>query len=380
MKIEKVTVFALAYGGAGVCRLADGRVAFVPGVLPQEVVNIRITAEKKRFALAEVVEILESSADRCEPACPLAGKCPGCVYMHCNYALEVKWKEQQLRDFLLRSGLADEEVIAPSFASLEPLHYRNKLILHRRDDGKYGYFGWDNRSVLPVEKCLLADRRINELLPHAAGNKALFRCSSSGEVRLIDPASPGVLHEVIPGGGEFIVAGNGFFQTNMSVAQELAAEVIAAVSGGGRKNILELYCGVGVFSIALAKSDKNIRCTGVEVDSQAIGSARKNALLNEVQSQCRFFAGDAGKSLEKISASPDSVIIDPPRSGVEGKTLDKVIALNSKQIVYISCAADTLTRDLKKLTACGYRIKRARMLDMFPRTAHFEVFTLLERY
>jgi tRNA/tmRNA/rRNA uracil-C5-methylase (TrmA/RlmC/RlmD family) len=378
MKIEKVVVSALAYGGAGVCRLADGRVAFVPGTLPGEEVEIRIIAEKKRFVLAELAAVITPSDQRREAPCPLGGKCPGCVYMHCTYDLEIRWKDRQFRDFLLRSSLADEAVFAPPFAAPQELFYRNKLVLHRDKQGNYGYFGMDNRTILPVEKCFLADEKINDLLPQACGREALFRSSADGAI-LIDPRNPGTVREVIPGAGEFIAAGDGFFQTNPAVAQELVAEVVSAVVDGRRHNILELYCGVGIFSVALAKKDEKIRCTGVEVNSDAIGFARKNARLNQVEKQCRFFAGDAGKTAGKFASSPDSIVIDPPRSGVEAAALDKVISLHAPQIVYISCAADTLSRDLKKLTASGYRITRARVLDMFPRTAHFESLTVLER-
>ena len=377
MKIERVSVSALAYGGAGVCRLNDGKVAFVPGTLPGEEVEIRIIAEKKRFVQAQLVKVISPSADRREELCPLAGKCPGCCYLHCTYDLELQWKDRQFRDCLLRSSLASDDVFAPPFASPRELFYRNKLLLHRDKNGDYGYFGMDNRTILPVKKCFLADERINELLPQAAGKEALFRASAGGAA-LIPPGKPGVLREKIAGAGEFMVAGDGFFQTNPAVAQELAAEVVSAVSDGSRRNILELYCGVGIFSIALAKSDEKICCTGVEVNSGAIGFARKNARLNQVEKQCSFFAGDAGTAAEKFSSRPDSIIIDPPRSGVESAALEKIIALYAPQIVYISCAADTLTRDLKKLIASGYRIKRARVLDMFPRTAHFESVTVLE--
>ena len=176
MKIEKITIDALAYGGAGVGRLADGRVCFAAGALPQEVVKIQITAEKKRFVIGKVLEVLAASPERIEPICPLAGKCPACAYMHCSYALETAWKDRQLRDFLLRNLPISADVIIPPFASPEFLHYRNKLVLHRDDAGNYGYIGSDNITVLPVKKCFLADRRINDLLWQANGKSALFRC------------------------------------------------------------------------------------------------------------------------------------------------------------------------------------------------------------
>ena len=376
MKSEKIVITSLAYGGDGIGRCADGRVCFVPGVLPGEEVVVEITAGKKRFCRGKVVEIIKKSGARVIPECPLHEECPGCAYMHCSYDEELKWKHRQLSDFLLRNDLAESEAILPPVPSSEVLGYRNKITLHS-SGGISGYYGRDNRTLFPVEKCLLAVEAINEKLKSASGNKAVFRFTEKDGVKLIDPENPGRLTEKIPGFGEFDVAGEGFFQVNLPVASELVKLAAEEITEG---ELLELYCGVGVFSVALAEKNPELHCTGIELSKKAIEFAKVNAKKHGVADRCRFYAGDAGRELKKFRKKGDfALLLDPPRSGVEKETLQKIIELGAGKIIYISCAADTLTRDLKGFISAGYRVKSSRVLDMFPRTAHFESFTVLER-
>jgi 23S rRNA (uracil1939-C5)-methyltransferase len=379
MKIEEeLQFYALAYGGAAVGRLADGRICFVPGGLPGERALIRLTAEKKRYTTGRIVELLTSSPDRCEAACPLSGICPGCAYMHCRRETELFWKDRQLRDFLVRGGLADESAVLPAFTAGNTLHYRNKLLLHRAADGSYGYYGEDNRTVFPVDRCLLAAEEINELIPQALGDEALFRCTAKDGAVQVSGERELVLHEFLSGAGEFLVDGRVFFQTNPAVASALVAAVKQKVCGASE--ILELYCGVGVFSIALADEYPGLKTTGIELNRRAIGLAKENARRHQVSERCRFFAEDAGKSLKKWNDRRDlTLLLDPPRGGVEKTTLKKILAVNAGKVIYISCAADTLCRDLKEFAAAGYRVKSSQVFDMFPRTAHFEVLTVLEK-
>ncbi|MBR7120789.1 MAG: class I SAM-dependent RNA methyltransferase [Lentisphaeria bacterium] len=377
---EVLEISAIAYGGDGVGRLNDGRVCFVPGVVPGEKAEVRIVAEKSRFLRGKAEKIIQGSALRQTPPCPLAGSCPGCAYMHMDYACEVEWKNRQLQDFLVRSRLASPELFAEPFASPSELFYRNKLVLHG-DGNCCGYIAEDNRSIIPVSKCFLAAPEINEILKNTSSARTLYRKSSMQKhAVIIDPDDPGILRENLSGAGEFAVAGDGFFQTNMPVAAELLREVRRAVKASGCRNLLELYCGVGVFSIALAEADENLHCTGIELNGKAISFARKNAAEHQVAGRCRFYAGDAGKALKRYQDHPEfTVLADPPRSGMEKAALQKLIRVNAQEIIYISCAADTLVRDLKTLCAAGYAVKYVRMLDMFPRTAHFEVLCVVQK-
>ena len=380
MRIETLSVTALAYGGAGVGRLADGMVCFIPGTLPGEEVKIRVTEVRKRFAVGELLTVSVPAPCRISPSCPLAGLCPGCVYPHCSYDTELVWKERQLEDFLLRGGaVSGREVFAAPFPAPQISFYRNKMTLHRDGSGAYGYFGRDNETILPVAECLLAGREINAILPEASGGRALFRCTAADGAQLIPEKDPPELTEYLPEAGSFRVSGDGFFQTNIPVAAELVREVKTALKTAGSRALLELYCGVGVFSIAAAERDGDLRCTGIEWDRRAVSCARKNAAAHRVADRCTFTAQDAGRALAVLRERPDTILLDPPRTGVPPETLDLLIASGAEHLLYISCAADTLARDLCRLAAAGYRAKRVRLLDMFPRTAHFEVLTVLEK-
>ncbi|MBR7130834.1 MAG: class I SAM-dependent RNA methyltransferase [Lentisphaeria bacterium] len=379
MKIETLEISSLAYGGSGIGRLADGRVCFVRGALPKEKVSVKITAEKKRFSTGEIIEILHPSPNRITPDCPLYGQCPGCAYMHCDYQTEIFWKDRQLRDFLVRNNSADESVILDPVPSPARYFYRNKLTLHGCGQ-EAGYYALDNKTIIPVKRCLLAQEKINALLPQKTDDRILLRATAKDGAMQIGSSLPVILHETIPGAGEFMVDGEGFFQVNLPVAAELLALVIKSVSDDGGKELLELYCGVGVFSIALAEKIPDLYCTGIELNKKAIDFAVKNAALHGTADRCRFFAQDAGKDLAKYRNRRDLILLlDPPRGGIEKNTLTKIMAINAHKIIYISCAADTLARDLKELISCGYRVESSRLLDMFPCTAHFETLTVLTR-
>lgn len=378
MKTEVLPITAIAYGGAGIGRLADGRVCFVPGSLPGEDVEVLITEEKKRFVRGQAVRILIPSPARVEIDCPCYGICPGCSYRHCRYEEELHWKDRQFRDFLLRNSLADESVFLPPFSGGETDFYRNKLTLHRNNDGSYGYYGSDNQTVFPVACCRLAKAELNDLIPGISGEEALLRYTSREGGRQIDRENPGVLHEELPGAGEFMVSGSGFFQTNLPVAAELVRRVKEFASGS--KEILELYCGVGVFSIALAETFPALHCSGIELNKTAVEFAKRNAAAHCVADRCYFVAGDAGENLRKFRNHPGlTLLLDPPRSGVGKAALKNILELKAEKVIYISCAADTLARDLKEFVSAGYRISNAQVLDMFPRTAHFESLTVLEK-
>ena len=296
--------------------------------------------------------------------------------MHCDYGTEFFWKEKQLKDFLLRSGVAEAGAFTAGVPSPQREFYRNKLTLHR-GEGKSGYCGFDNRTVIPVEQCRLADRRINELLP--LEGDVLLRCTAVDGAKVIGPGTAGILHEEISGFGKFAVAGNGFFQVNIPVAAELVKRVLAVMKSSGVRELLELYCGIGLFSIVLAENMPELHCCGIELNKEAVKFARINAKEHHVGDRCRFFAGDAGKGLRKMGkhSGEFAVLLDPPRTGVEKETVKMIGSSGAAQIIYISCAADTLTRDLKELTAAGYKVESFQALDMFPCTAHFETLSLL---
>ena len=396
VRMEKVEIHAFAFGGRALGRMPDGKVCFVRGALPGETVLVRITSEKKRYSEGELSEILSVSPLRCKAACP--NPCPGCSYMHISYEAELEWKQRQFESFLLRSGLADREVIAPPVGAEQRTTWRNKLklSLEHAPDGsiRAGYRAEDNVSLIEVHDCSLAAKEILEAYQSGGWKKRVSRGDRAVTFRFtpadgvcfftdtVRPAVP-LLTETIAGFGEFRTPAESFFQINAGMSGRLAERVVALAERCEAKFLLELYCGCGCFSIAVAERRKEMFCHGVEIDPRSIACAKENAMLHGVAERCAFSAGDAGKSLGRLlrAASPEEtlLLVDPPRTGMDRRAPERIRAGRVGWILYVSCAPDTLARDLALLRAGGYRVLESGLIDMFPSTAHFETVTLLKR-
>ncbi|MCI5779529.1 MAG: TRAM domain-containing protein [Lentisphaeria bacterium] len=381
MKSERLRVERVAYGGDGVARSADGKVCFVPGVLPGELVEAEAFQERPRFRRARAVRILEAAAERIAPECPLfaAGVCPGCAYLHGTYAAELRWKQQQLHGFLVRRGLLEEAGLRPPFGAPRRFGLRNKLVMHCRD-GVRGYVGFDNRSIVPVSRCPLAGAEINSLLAESPPEREreVFRYTvRDGALRVV-PDTP-MLTENLSGYGDFSVAPDGFFQTNIPVAAELARRVVEATAADGTGRLVELFCGVGVFSIAALEQNSGLTAFGVELSAAAVAAARCNAVAHGVAARSEFVAGDAGDAMRRLGDCREAVLlVDPPRTGLDAAAVKAILRASPRRIFYVSCAPDTLQRDIARLRET-YAAEQAGLLDMFPGTAHFETLAVLRR-
>ena len=380
---------SIAYGGEAVGRLASGKVCFVPGGLPGEELEVEIVQEKNSFVRARIVKIIAASPARVEAECRFYRDfdCPGCAYMHSTYQTELEAKQRQLSDFLTRDDLLGDGVLLPPFASPVQNFYRNKLKL-RSDGGNFAMVARDNESLIKIDSCILADADINQALRDStvppAGETVCWRHTGTDGVKSFSGKACGRntpwLTETLPGAGAFKVPLDGFFQTNIEVASELVRRVVDAVVQSGLTKLVELYCGVGVFSIAAADVMPELTSVGIELNPAAIRAARWNAHKHNVAKRCKFFAGDAGKELKKIGDIADAcLLVDPPRTGLSGAALNDIISAAPAKIIYISCAADTLRRDLIQFKKAGWRIETAGLLDMFPRTSHFETMAVLTK-
>lgn len=367
----RLTVDAIAYGGEAVGRLESGIVCFFRGALPGEVVEVEITEEKKRFCRGRVIEVITPSPQRMKAECPYSEECPGCSFQICGYPLELEWKQRQFERFMsMFPGVRH-----PIFPSPVRTHWRNRLKL-ACENGLAGYRGFDNRSLIPVKQCMLADHSINDAVANTPvpDNGSLFFRSTPQWCGVVDENAPRILNEFLPGAGEFQVPANGFFQTNSNVAAALCQKVTDTIREYGVRDLLELFCGVGVFSIAAAKKIPELRCDGIELSAPAIKSAVVNAENAGVADRCSFRAADAFEYDQKKRY--DAVLLDPPRSGLEKKMVEKLLKSSIPLILYVSCGPDTLQRDLKLLSA-KYQVTESGAFDMFPLTAHFETFTVL---
>ncbi len=393
LQIEKVV-----YRGRGLAH-HEGCVVFIPGVIPGETVRATIVRARQRYAEARLEEILTPSEFRIEQACGLleapSRAVPGCTYGHIAYEEEVRIKQGQLENFLERTGFPE----APEFLDPVPspldVHYRNKAVLHaqKQDDRTVlGYYGDDNSTVVDISACPLAVDAINEKLAELRADTDWIEDLEDGEaVTLRWTPTDGVVYwrgrelpevkriqEVTPL-GLLNVPSRSFYQVNTEVASHLIKAVGNVAASFEPDYMVDVYSGAGSFALAGAQSGAR-RVVGIESDSRAIRAARANA--RELDLDARFIESSAGESLcnalERISMRSCMVVLDPPRAGLDDDVMKTLQRKRPNTIVYVSCAPDTLQRDLKILAGSGYHLKLARMFDMFPRTPHFETMVVLK--
>lgn len=183
-------------------------------------------------------------------------------------------------------------------------------------------------------------------------------------------------HEQFTQGLRFNVSAFSFFQTNSIMAEQLYATIANFAGNLTNKTLLDLYCGTGTIGIYLAAHAKQV--LGIELIPEAVAAAQKNAALNSV-TNCHFIAGDVRKIVQTLDVSPDTIILDPPREGINPKAMPHILAFNAQKIVYVSCKPTSLATDLPAFIAAGYRPTKIRCIDMFPRTANIETVVLLEK-
>lgn len=403
--METLRIESIAYRGAGVARAADGAVCFVPGTCPGELVEAERAEERRTFRRMRLARVLEPSPDRlAAPECllPDGSPVPGCVYGHARHEAELAWKNAQLRGFLVRqAGLAGAgERLEEPFASPAALHYRNKCVLHAAPRRALGYFGEDNETVVDVPSCPLSVAPIDAELASMRADEAFWRYAvpgsevglrwteADGTVVWVDrprdrgrrPEALPDLTEQTPILGRMRVPARGFWQMNGAVGGALVSAVADLLREAAPARLLDLYCGVGVFGLCClgAGASSSARLTGIESGRQAIDFAKRNS-ANQKYANVKFWAERVGQNLRRISVdSRTTVIVDPPRAGMEPNVPRWLAASKAPRILYVSCDPATLTRDLK--TIClGYDIESVRWFNMFPRTARFETLVVLKR-
>lgn len=358
-----VRIEDLAFGGEGVARVEDF-VIFVPLVIPGETVEVEITEVKKRFARAALAQVAEPSPDRVRPECRYFGECGGCQYQHIAYARQLEFKRKQIADLLERIGGFPQAVVEPVVPSPAIYGYRNRIMVRSQwnkltQSLVIGFLGANNRFVVDVEECLIAEPALNTQLK---------------EVRVKPPPKGGikVTLRLAPDGWD--LPRDSFFQTNFFLLPKLVEVVREAVQSGGARHLVDAYCGVGFFSLECADLVESF--LGVEVDSLAIRAARRNAANRQIRNG-EYLAARTEDLLPDILCrfKPEQTVfvLDPPRDGCPPASLQQLKQSRPAQIIYVSCHPATLARDLNLLCQDGaFALARLTPLDMFPHTQHVE--------
>ncbi len=353
----------VAFGGEGVSRL-DEFVVFVPFVASGEEVEAEIVELKKRFARAKLLRVLSASAERVPAPCRYFGECGGCQYQHLQYQTQLQLKHKQVSDLLERIGGLERSLVGPVIPCPSPYGYRNRLMIRSQWDKfkqglNIGFIRADNRLVVDIEECLIAEPALNQHLQ---------------QVRAKPPPKGGIKVVLRIPPEDWQVPPDSFFQNNFFLLPELVRTVRERLRESGSRHLADIYCGVGFFGIEVA--DLVDSFVGVEYDRQAIQAARRNA-VSRGRANGEFISGAAEEVLPNLVRrwQPESttVLLDPPRKGCQKPTLDLLRQARPAQVIYISCHPATMARDLNVLCASNvFKLAKVSLLDMFPQTAHVE--------
>lgn len=428
----KGTIESIAFGGEGILR-HDGLVVFVPFTAPGDEVEVEIISRKKKFSHGKLLHLQKPSLQRANPRCHYFGTCGGCQLQHMNYPAQVEAKRTFVIDALKRIGKIDVDHLPITPADKQWDYRRHiRLTLKKEKSGfKAGYIGVDPSQVIPIAKCPLFLPSQNTLF----GSLETFLGSLSnqgtekGTLRIIKAFST---EESSEESGKFILAFNfsphlpqnakramevlqrdsqvqgiviqslseqisfgdvrceaeflnlkvrfspyGFLQNHPGQSELLYRAILKALPPSP-KNILDLYCGIGVTSLLFAMQQKQV--IGIESHAETIALAKENALLNKI-STVAFYQGKAESlGVEFLnSQNVDAVLCNPPRTGIDPILLQALAAKAPPCILYVSCMPSTLARDLHKLILAGYRITSLESFDMFPQTTHVETLVVLEK-
>lgn len=400
-----VELTSFVYGGECMGRLPDGRAVFIPYTLPGERVRARLVEEKPHFARAALLEVLSPAPQRMTPRCPHFTVCGGCHYQHLDYTQQVTVKEEILRQQLQRiAGIANPPLMAMQ-PSLQAWNYRNSAQFHLTPRGKLGFQAAGSHDVVEIGECHLLDAWLEDAwrsldIEGTDIHLVETRCNAAGDVLVIlhgNEAQPPSLYLDIPFSvvhispyGEVILAGENhlaqvvadrsfsvsaasFFQINTPQAEAMVSFVLACLPDLGGASVMDVYCGVGLFSAFLAPQAH--RVIGIESSPSACLDFAIN--LNEFDNVV-LYEGAAERILPALNEHIDIVIVDPPRSGLASKALNALLNLSPPLLVYVSCDPSTLARDAKRLLAGGYHLQQVQPFDMFPQTHHIESISLFE--
>lgn len=379
----------LVYGGDALARL-DGRVTLAPFALPGE--RIRAAAEREKPGLihARTLAVLDPAPQRVAPRCPYFGRCGGCHYQHAGYEFQLEAKRAILAEELRRVGKIEppEEI---AVVAADPWGYRNRAQLHI-EKGRVGYREARSHKLCAIDSCPIASPKINQTIGALAGmlrdsrwprflrSLEIFTDERQVQLSVLETERPVARRffdwcaETIPGlvagaldyQDRFRVSRNAFFQVNRYLADKL---VEIALEGAGGETALDVYAGVGLFSLDLARRFR--QAAAVESGAAAAGDLAFNAERAGL-ANLRVERRTAEAYLDALERAPDFVLLDPPRAGLGKAVVQRLIDLRPPAVTIVACDPATLARDLAALLGAGYRIEKMTLVDLFPQTYHLE--------
>ena len=379
VKIEKIVT-----GGYGL-GFAENLTVFVPLVAPKDKLKVKIHQLKGKTAFAEIVRIIEPSPERIAPPCIYFGSCGGCDFQQLNYESQLAAKVGIIRECLVRIGKINYENEIKIIGSPKPFGYRARAQWHvntRRK--KIGYFQRKSHDVIDVVECPIITPELQEVLTELResivwesfwSESVEIEAASSAEnvsvysAEIVEPTEELSFES---GGNRYFYDATTFFQGNSFLIERLIETAIGGASGA---SAIDLYCGVGLFTLPLA--EKFSKVFGVEGWGKAVEFAVKN-VENARAENIQIFGENVNEWLmNNQPENIDFILLDPPRSGTDKEIIENILKIKPRQISYVSCEPSTLARDLKILCDNDYKIESITALDLFPQTHHVETIVRL---
>ncbi len=392
-----VHVEKLVYGGEGLARI-EGQVVLVPFVLPGERVTIATERANAGLLRGQLLGIVEAARERITARCEYFANCGGCHYQHAEYQFQLEQKVEILRETLRRLGgitFNGEIHVVQS----DPWFYRNRIQLHF-DDGDAGFHQAGSHDLCPIDHCYISSPMLNSVLlklqaaskepewPRFLRSLEIFTNETDVQLNIVDTARPVAARffewcatflpglesgaiEYAVGAQTYRISRGSFFQVNRFLIDALVQEVMLAATG---KRAVDLYAGVGLFSLAL--SERFERVDAVERGSPAYRDLEWNASRNGRNVHTTKVSAE--EFLRDLTETPDLIVADPPRAGLGSAATAELLRIKCPRLTLVSCDPSTLTRDVKKLLS-DYRIERLTLVDLFPQTYHFEAIVHLVR-
>ncbi|NZA25979.1 23S rRNA (uracil(1939)-C(5))-methyltransferase RlmD [Luteimonas sp. SJ-92] len=427
----ELDILDLSHDGRGVARRDGGKTVFVAGALPGERVLARQTRRSRSFDEAVALEVLRASPDRVQPRCPHFGTCGGCVLQHLDEARQIEAKQRVLLENFERIGhVAPEAVLAPltdvswgyrrkgrfsvrrvekkdrtlvGFRELDPRFVADLSICHtaiaevggrvealsrlvdglqaRREIPQIEFIAGDDTVALVfrhLQPLCETDREALAGFARAHGVAIFLQPGGIDSVHPLWPEAPPLSFRLAPWDVELRFRPLDFIQVNAGLNEKMIARALELLDVGAGERVLDLFCGLGNFTLPLARGGGEV--VGVEGDAGLVARARENAAHNGLDNP-RFFAADLAQDLAGhpwMRQGFDRLLLDPPRSGAEA-VLRQLPLKGLKRIVYVSCHPGSLARDAGYLVnERGWKLRSAGVMDMFPHTAHVESIAMFE--
>ena len=371
----------------------NNKIVFVNNALVDEDVEINLILDKSKYSVANVSNYNKLSEKRVNSKCPYYRICGGCQLQHMSYEEQIKYKISYLNDIFQPFHIPISKIIAS-----KQFNYRDKITL--KFNNGIGFYKINSNDLINIEKCDIADKVINDKIKYLKslnlnnGDEVIIKSFNNKSMLVINSKKNIDLHQIMPhfdtiylnnklisgnriiatiGDIKYFVAPNAFFQVNMEITVKMFNYIKSICQKYNAKNVLDLYCGCGSISLFIADIVNTVY--GIELNQSSTRDAQDNKKLNSINNV--NFRCDTTDNIN-IKNQIDTLIVDPPRSGLSKKVKDKIISSKVKNIIYVSCDPITLKRDLLNLKE-KYQIQSIYAFDMFPNTYHVECVSLLIR-